>query len=144
MSRRQRRSLSRAAREDSDAVFLFLLLLLLGSPRSELYSVTTISLLSPFSSPRRCEYFSTDAQSVFAAVHLHFIMLGEMSLWAFLRMAVKRMGMLPHCFVMRRDGVPLSSSANPILRESWGKCEEVRCVFVCWGLLCDSGTGRGT
>lgn len=63
--------------------------------------------------------------------HLHFIMLGEMSLWAFLRMAVKNIGMLPHCFIMSHDGIPLLSSANSILRESWGKYEEVCCVFVC-------------
>lgn len=73
MSRRQRISLPWAAREDSDAVFLFLLLLLLlGSPWTELYSVTTISLLSPFSSPRRCEYFSTDAQFIFTAISSTF------------------------------------------------------------------------
>jgi len=48
--------------------------------------------------------------------HLHFIMLGEMSLWAFLRTTVKRIGMFPHGFAMRCDVIPLSCSANLV----WG------------------------
>lgn len=69
------------------------------------------------------------------AFRLHFIMLGEMSLWAVLRTAGKRIGMFPQCFVNMCDGVPLSCSVNPVCGRLGVSIYEVCCVLVIQTLL---------
>lgn len=113
MSRRQTWSLPWAANEASDTVSNFFF----GFPHELSYTMSQRLAYRPHLALQRGVNTLALMHSPFSLVfHLHFITLGEKSLCAFLRTAVKRIGMFPHRFVMRCDGVPLSCSANRI----WG------------------------
>lgn len=140
MSRRQTWSQPCAAEEASNAVFLFLSFA--GFPRELSYTVSQRLAYPPHLALQWGVNTLALMHSLFSLVfHLCFVMLGEISLWAFLRTAVKRIGMFPHRFVMRCDGVPLSCCANPILVESWDKYEEVCYVLVRVGFVTSSLAG---
>lgn len=114
MARRQTWSLPWAADEAPDAILLYYWVLVFFwwvPPWAELHNVTTIRLLSPFSSPVSCEYFSADTQSVFTGVSSAFHHAGRNEP---LGISVNRIGMFPHHFIMKCDGVPLSCNANLI------------------------------
>lgn len=129
-------SLPQAASETSDAVLLFFI----GFPHKQSYTVSQRLAYCPHLALQWGVNILALMHSWFSLVfHLHFIMLGEMSLRTFLRTSVNKIGMFPNSFVMRCNGAPLSCGANPV----WGNFGiSIRAGLVCWCFLCDFGRGR--
>lgn len=133
-------SLPQAASETSDAVLLFFI----GFPHKQSYTVSQRLAYFPHLALQWGVNILVLMHSWFSLVfHLHFIMLGEMSLQTFLRTSVNKIGMFPNSFVMRCNGAPLSCGANPI----WGNFGiSIRAVLLsagvffvtlAWAEICD-------